>query len=372
MKLFKAAFRSLLNIPGFKTNRKLVLFMVDDYGSIRMSSLDAYRHLEAFGIRLNSNRYNRFETIESNSDLELLFEILLRYKDKNGHHPVITPLVCVANPDFERIKNADFKEYYYEPFTVTLRRYPEHDRVYDLWRKGIDLGIFVPQFHGREHLNVKRWMTDLQSGVKSTRFAFDHGVFGIGPGDADDIRKDYQAAFDIDTAADNIELAGIINDGLSLFRELTGYEANYFTPANALFNHSLESVMKNRGISLINVGKLDKEPLGDGRSQYAIHYLGQKNKSGQKYVVRNALFEPNEPVNYDWVDRCIREIEIAFKWNKPAIISSHRVNFCGSLYADNRSHGLRDLDRLLNGILSRWPETEFVTINTLSEVMTAS
>lgn len=369
MTLFKTVVRSLLSIPGYKTDRKLVLFMVDDYGSIRMSSLDAYRALEESGIKLNSNRYNRFETIESNSDLELLFEVLLKYKDKNGHHPVITPLVCVANPDFEKIKNADFREYYYEPFTDTLKRYPEHDRVYDLWRQGIDLGIFIPQFHGREHLNVKRWMADLQAGVKSTRVAFDHGVFGIGPGEADDIRKDYQAAFDIDKQADNDELVDIIDEGLTLFKEILGYGANYFTPANALFNHSLESVLKNQGVSLINVGKLDKEPLGDGKARYALHYLGQKNKSGQRYVVRNALFEPNEPANYDWVDRCIRDIETAFKWKKPAIISSHRVNFSGFLNKDNRGKGLHALEHLINEVQSKWPDCEFISSFELEELL---
>lgn len=371
MNPMKMLFRNLSALPGLRTDRKLVLFMVDDYGSIRMNSRNAFSALIRSGINLSSSRYSTYESIESNSDLELLFEVLLKYRDKNGHHPVITPLVCVANPDFEKIKESNFREYHYEPFTETLKRYSEHDRVYDLWRHGIELGIFVPQFHGREHLNVKRWMSDLRVGVKSTRVAFDHGVFGIGPDEAEDIRKDYQAAFDIDTPSDIAELEGVINKGLSLFKELTGYDANYFTPANGLFNHSLESVLRNRGISLINVGKLDKEPLGDGKFRYALHYLGQKNKIGQRYVVRNALFEPNEPANYDWVDRCIRDIDIAFRWKKPAIISSHRVNFCGSLNADNRAKGLGDLDRLLDVILRRWPETEFVTTNTLAEVMTS-
>ena len=37
----------------------------------------------------------------------------------------------------------------------------------------------------------------------------------------------------------------------------------------------------------------------------------------------------------DCVDSCIKEIEIAFKWQKPAVISSHRVNYVGFINQDN-------------------------------------
>ena len=31
----------------------------------------------------------------------------------------------------------------------------------DLWRQGIDERLFVPAFHGREHLSVTRWLKAL-------------------------------------------------------------------------------------------------------------------------------------------------------------------------------------------------------------------
>ena len=45
-------------------------------------------------------------------------------------------------------------------------------------KEGIAAGIFHPQFHGREHLNVKKWLKVLQSGEKDTCLAFEKGTFG--------------------------------------------------------------------------------------------------------------------------------------------------------------------------------------------------
>lgn len=334
-----------------------------------MSSKNAYITLQEKGISIESNRYNRYETIESNSDLEYLFEILTRFKDIHGNHPVITPLVCVANPDFKRIKEADYSEYFYEPFTETLKRYPEHDRVYVLYKIGIKERIFMPQFHGREHLNVKHWMADLQSGVKSTLIAFENGITGIGPNAAKDIHCDYQAAFDIDSLDDLEGLKKIISDGLLLFEKVIGYRASYFTPPNGIFNHQLDEVLKMHGLNLIATAKIDKETLGHGKCKNKLRFFGQANQFGQRYIQRNALFEPSEPAKFDWIQRCINDIEIAFRWKKPAIISSHRVNFSGYLFPENRSKSLHDLEMLLSKIIRKWPDVEFISMSELNEIL---
>lgn len=362
-------FRNLSTIPGWISSRKLVLFMVDDYGSIRMSSKESLESMEKSGLKVRSGRYNRYETIESNSDLELLFNVLSKFRDINGNNPVFTPLVCVANPDFEKIRDSGYKEYFYEPFTETLKRYPEHDRVFDLWKQGIENRIFVPQFHGREHLNIRRWMTDLKDGVKSTHIAFNHGVSGIGPRDASDVKKNYQASFALDRSEDISELGEILDDGLNLFTNLLGYNALYFTPPNGLFNRQLESKLKDHKLDLINIAKVNREPLGGSKYKLSFHYLGQRNRYDQRYLVRNALFEPCNITGPDPVDRCLKDIEVAFRWRKPAIISSHRVNFCGHLDSENRANGLHQLEILLKTIITKWKDVEFVTAETLRNAM---
>jgi hypothetical protein len=75
--------------------------------------------------------------------------------------------------------------------------------------------------------------------------------------------------------------------------------------------------------------------------------------------------------NRDWVDSCLGEINAAFRWRKPAVISSHRVNYIGAHYPDNRDRGLRELKRLLKAIVQKWPEVEFMTSAELGELMSS-
>jgi len=80
MSLFQSLRYTLSNLPGWRTNRKIVVFESDDWGSIRMSSKKAFNKLVEVGIPIENNPYNRFDGLESNADLEHLFELLLNLK----------------------------------------------------------------------------------------------------------------------------------------------------------------------------------------------------------------------------------------------------------------------------------------------------
>lgn len=69
-------------------------------------------------------------------------------------------------------------------------------------------------------------------------------------------------------------------------------------------------------------------------------YFGQMNKLGNTCSIRNCIFEPSQP-DKDWINSCLKEIENAFMWKKPAVISTHRVNYIGSLNESNRVRGLK-------------------------------
>lgn len=86
-------------------------------------------------------------------------------------------------------------------------------------------------------------------------------------------------------------------------------------------------------------------------------------------LVRNVVFEPTDHRGIDWVNYSLQQVEAAFFWNKPAIISSHRVNFCGHIDANNRVIGLKALKALLVAIAKKWPDVEFMTANELSNLI---
>ncbi len=356
--------RNISNIPGWRTSKKIVVIESDDWGSIRMSSIDSYQSLLNQGFPVNQSHYNKFDSLESNDDLTDLFNLLSKFKDKNGKNPVVTAVSIVGNPDFKKILDADFKSYYNEPFTETLKKYPNHDKVYALYKEGINNRLFVPVFHGREHLNVKRWMTELQNGNKSVIQAFHAGVTGIDRGCNLEPLSDFQAAFDIDKPEDSLYLKEVLTEGLLLFKELFGYKSEYFVPTNGPFNNSLEKVLQENGVKFINTAKKQIEPLGNGQFNTNIRFLGKINNIGQYYITRNCFFEPSSfehPAEKNWINDCLKEIEIAFRWNKPAIISTHRVNYIGNIVEKNRKQGLKALEELLSKMLSKWPDIEFMT-----------
>ena len=363
---YKNIIRSLVQVPGWHTNRKIVVIESDDWGCIRMPSKEAFNNLSKVGIPVEKSHYNRFDSLESNADLESLFEVLSGFRDKNGNHPAFTGVCVVANPVFEKIKEAEFREYFYEPFTETLKRYPTHDKVLDLWKEGAEKRLFVPQFHGREHLNVPRWMRDLQAGNPDTHLSFENGLWGI---TSPQIKKGYQAALDPDLPEDIEYHASVLREGIDLFKSLMGYTPGFFVPPNGPFNHSLMPVVAKKGIQYIMLEKWQKEPKGNGRFKNRFHYLGQKNKHGVTFLSRNAGFEPSAG-HEDWVNKCLADISFAFKMKKPVTISTHRVNYIGFLDPANRERSLRLLKELLGNILKNWPEVEFMTSVELGNLIT--
>ncbi|MBF6609194.1 MAG: polysaccharide (de)acetylase [Flavobacterium sp.] len=355
------------NIPGWSTKRRIVVIESDDWGSIRMPSMDAYRKLESAGVPFteDSRRYNHNDTLATAEDFNVLFETLQKHKDRTGRPAVFTPVAIVANPDFDRIRKQGFEQYYYEPFTATLERYGQND-AFKLWKDGISDRLFVPQFHAREHLNIAVWMRALQAGDENTLNAFDAGIWAFK--NVNKYNVGFQSAFDLELQADLPVQADAIATGLQLFEELFGYQATFFVPPNGPINNSLEKTAYDHGIRYISTSKIQAEALGEGSVKKHFHYLGQKNTLGQRYITRNCFFEPSDTTR-DWVASCLQDINIAFRWNKPAVVSSHRVNFTGGLNPANRQKGNEQLAALLREVLKRWPETEFMTSAELGDLI---
>ncbi len=361
---------TIKNIPGWSTNRKLVVIESDDWGSIRMPSKEVYNILLKKGAKLEQDRYNRYETLECNDDLLQLFEVLTLFKDSNNNHPVITAVNVVANPDFEKIKASGFREYHYEPFTDTLKRYPQHDQVYSLWKEGIDKRIFVPQFHGREHLNVLRWMKALQAGSKGELEAFELGLTGLSPAIYPDFKGEYQGAFEFDHEEELVYQKKVLKEGIALFRKLCGYQPTVFIPTNGPLSTKLEPLLNDNGIKFIQTARMFyNEPTGNGNSKKHFRYMGKKNILGQRYLLRNCVFEPNEIPGFNWVDKCMNEVNTIFHLKKPVIITTHRVNYSGFLDNKNRETGLSMLKQLIKKLTEKYPDIEFMTTAELGMLM---
>ncbi len=350
---------NLLNILGWRTKRHIVVFESDDWGAIRMPSREVYEKLLSEGYRVDKNDYERTDSLAREEDLETLFEVLQKYTDYKGNHPIITANCAVANPDFDKIKENGFQNYYYEPFTVTLQRYPGCERSFELWQQGMKEGLFRPQFHAREHLNVARWMDALQRGDESTCHVFEYGLMGLFPKD------DYSKGNDFQVALDNsiyklLPLEEVLSEGLELFENIFGYKSTTFIAPCYTWNPDLESSLYEKGVVGIQ-GMVYQHVPG---AKPIRHFMGATNKYGQVYTIRNCFFEPTKSSNM--VD-CLYRMKCAFRFGKPAVISSHRINYIGAIRKDNRTENLKQLDLLLREITKQWPDVEFMSSDRLVE-----
>jgi hypothetical protein len=358
------------NMLGWRTDRRIIVIESDDWGSLRMPSNEAFKRLDAAGLDLvsrDAERYSRYDTLASESDLANLYEILSGFRDINGGNCVLTPMSIVANPDFERIKKDGFRNYHYELFTETLKKHKGCEHAFDLWQQGINERLFVPQLHGREHLNVHAWMKALQSGDKHTMLAFDEGVWSYIPAPDSLNPSGYLAAFELFDPEEIEYHKTVIKEATEIFYRLFQYKAEVFVPPNSKYNNALNSTLLEHGIMFKDAARKQMESLGGGRER-KVYNLRQKSRSGLWYLFRNAFFEPNKP-GKDWVSSCMKEIDNAFHWKKPAIISSHRTNFIGGLDVRNRDRSLELLKELIHSAQKRWDDIEFMTSAELGKLM---
>ena len=333
-----------------------------------MPSKNVYNQLKEEGLQPEKDHYLKYDSLASEDDLTALFEVLSSFKDKYGNPAVITANCVMTNPAFPKIKQDNYKKYYYEPFAETLERYPCHKNSFKLWKEGLHKRIFYPQFHGREHLNVSRWLKGLREGDPLLHKAFNHEMISISsiPGK---MRSGYMESLDYFNEEEKKEKIQIIEEGLALFEKTFGFRSVSFIAPCYTWGIYLEKTLKNGGVLGIQGIANQKVPVlknGDHFHRYKKHYLGQKNKNGQIYLVRNAFFEPSSGMNADYVSDCLRRIKIAFKWGKPAIIGSHRVNYIGFIDESNRERNLKLLKLLLGEITRIWPDVEFLDSSELT------
>jgi hypothetical protein len=360
---------NLKNSIGWKTKRKIVVFSVDDYGNVRLHSAQARKNMDAAGMKIYS-RFDALDTLETTQDLEQLFETLSSVKDKNGKHAVFTPFALPCNIDFEKMEADDFQHFYFETLPNTYKKLalqqPEaYTGTWNLWKEGIAKGFLKPQFHGREHLNLTVFNDKLKKRDSQLLTALKNKSY-TSISDDDYPTMSSTAELDFWDVKENENLKPILKEGLQLFEEVYGYKSNYFTPPVFNIHHSLFQTLKDNGIQFLDLALLRNEHQGLNVYKKSFNYIGKQTKEGLTIMVRNVVFEPTEDRGIDWVDFAIQQIETAFRWNKPAIISSHRVNFCGHIDPQNREKGLDGLKCLLQEIVKKWPDVEFMAADELA------
>jgi hypothetical protein len=363
----------LKNISGWRTNRKLVVISVDDYGNVRLDSKSALDNLQKSNISFDSH-FDRYDSLETREDLDLLYEVLSSVKDQHGNSAIFTPYALSCNIDFEAMANNNYSEYVYEILPKTYEKLAARDSkayngTWKLWQEGIDKGLMKPQFHGREHFNLHIFNDLLQKQNQDLLKVLKQNSHVSVPSH-DNYKNGWTAAFSFDHINETESFLKNVTEGLKAFKEVYGYESNTFTPPAQQFPLHLENELSNLGIKYIDRPRSLNRHLGSGKYQLEKHKLGGGTVMTE--LVRNVVFEPTTSRISDWVNFSFKQVETAFRMKKPANISSHRVNFCGHIDPKNREKGLTALKQLLNKIVKRYPEVEFISADQLGDIITKS
>jgi hypothetical protein len=346
----------LSQIPGFRTKQKLVVFESDDWGAIRMPDKYTFDKLMKLGIRVDRCAYNRFDSLERVEDVSNLAEVLSSVKDSKGNAAVFTLNFLTANPDFMKLKDAGFDDYHYESILDTYKRRDGDLRTFSGLKNGIQSGFFYPQLHGREHLDIYRWMSQLKDPNSVYRKVFDFGIWGLGPKVIPSLGFNLQAALSsADENARSLQDTAL-KEGLDQFKQLFGMCSKTFIPTNFVLPNCFETILYSKGVRGLQGQRA--QMLDNGKSRF--RYMGQRTADGHINLVRNVSFELSESPETVSVESCIKEIDLAFKWHKPAVISTHRLNYIGGIVPQNSASNLKELKRLLDQTVKRWPEIEFI------------
>ncbi|WP_124640007.1 hypothetical protein [Amniculibacterium aquaticum] len=351
------------NILGKKINQKVLVIESDDWGSIRMSSSQAYTNLLNNGISVDKCPYNRFDNLETNNDLEAIYDLLFSLRDKNNNPLKITANTIVANPDFEKIKSSNYQKYFYEDFTATYKRLNNQD-TFNTFLQGKNNNLFIPQLHGREHLQVNLWLDKLKEGDKETLFAFDNEVYGHPTKLFSTNKQSFLSAYHYRNMNDEHQMLQSIDEATLMFEKFFGFKSESFIAPRYIWNDNIEERLSENNVKYIQ-GVIVQNIPKDDFYRKKINLFGKQNRLNQTYITRNVFFEPSLNPKFNWVADALKRINVAFKWNKPAVISMHRLNFMGSLNEDNRKNNLMLLKNLITEVKRLHPDVVFKSTNEL-------
>jgi len=372
--LIKKGIDTYLNYKSFKTDRQLVIIESDDWGSLRTKNKKTLNKLNEISKAVKNDRYVQYDSIANAEDLSALFEVLNSVRDSRGNPACITANVCTANPDFEAIKDANFEEFHYKPFTKALNDYSHGEDLFGLWQNGEQEKLFMPQLHGREHLHALAWLAELKAGNKELLKAFDLETWGI-PYTAllKQRRKNLQAALDVYGIEGETDYhKHWIKDSADIFKQSFGYVSKSFIAPAYYWHQNLHNLLAQSKVKTLQGIKLQYQPISNKRNSFnrKPHFLGELDRSsGLVYTARNAFFEPNNAPHKDWMDITLAGVKLAFELNKPCIIGSHRINYIGSLNERNRNKNLAMLKIILQKIVLKYPNVEFISSNQLANLI---
>lgn len=300
--------------------------------------------------------------LEQAGALDKLHNLLLRFQDSRGSHPVMTIGVVLAVADAARIRAQRGKGYH----SVDLTQ-PEFAAVREQLVKGKQAGVFALQLHGKEHY----WPDSVMQAAKADPDVY-AWLTADGIPQTERLPSHLQARWtDASTLPSRSHPQGLIESAMSeevkLFEACFGERPRVAVATTFVWNTDVERAWGEQGIeTVITPGRRYTLRDAQGRPGGADKIMnnGDRGDAGQLYLVRDVYFEP--ALGHD-PQRLLRDAMLHTQLGRPVLIEMHRFNFMGG--EERIAASLHALEQGLAGILAALPGMRFMSSRELAEVL---
>ena len=356
------------NSFGWQTDRRILVIESDDWGSARLPNKEKFRNYASLNQKVSHCAYMQYDSLETTPDLERIGNVLSSISDFRGRQLCFSPNYIMANPDFPKIEQSDFQTFFYEPFDQTIARNCCDGKSLITVRSLCADGLWCPQFHGREHVNVSRWLTALRAGVPAIREAFDQEIYGVSRQCAPGLTSSVLEAYAVDNPQEIDDRTRSVAEGLQIFSEFFGFFSRSFIPPNYILAPQIHGRLHELGIEGLQ-GLPVMKRSGAGQWHSSVRIVGRHDRYGLVSMARNAVFEPSLNVQQNNVDIALAQIGRAFQNRSAAVLCSHRLNYMGGISIENQNRGLSGLRELMRRVQAAWPDVEFMSTDELLSEM---
>jgi hypothetical protein len=286
--------------------------------------------------------------------------LLGTFNDIDGHHPVMTLGVVLATADGEKTLSSG--SYHRVPLSPQT-----HGALLDAINHGVDSGVFSVQLHGMEHF----WPPALMLAC-STDDAVVDWLRDAPHSRTEDLPSPLQSRWVDASSLPARRLAReavrkAVREEVGAFRDVFGCLPFVVVPPTFVWNEDVEHAWAANGVGVIvtpgaryESRAVDGRPAGRG----GLLYNGQTAVSKVIYLVRDVYFEP---LFGHTGAQALAALADKTGLGRPALFETHRFNFLGT--DQERSRSLKELKRLLQLAVDRFPELAFLSSGELAEIL---
>ncbi|MEE4237369.1 MAG: hypothetical protein V2I51_11675 [Anderseniella sp.] len=282
-----------------------------------------------------------------------LVDVLTRYRDRDGRHPVMTLALVLAVPDGPAIR----RDGRYHRIALDDPRYAPVRAAIERGRRA---GVFALQLHGLEHY----WPANLMSVNESS---VSDWLVAEQPQATEKLPSHLQSRWVDATALPSRPLereavASAVAEEVRLFERVFGDKPRVAVPPTFVWTAEVERAWAGEGVEFVVTPGLrsacrNASGLPDCDSG---PFRNGEPGEGVTYLVRDDYFEPERGHR---AERALQALAEKTEQGRPCLLETHRSNFIGD--ESVAGNALAEIGRLYDQALVGYPDLRFISVEEL-------